>query len=220
MKDIYKLIHFVSPYLVIPILLTGALKWRHISTPFRIYIIGAGLSVAITLLKSYVASSLGFYLSALLGVTVYGYLFHILLRSIINVNYIWISVAFIWLIIGWYSLQHGVAGFQLHLIIPFDIFMITFCGVYTVHYLRTVGSSADSSVFLLVLYLLVEFCVNLFLDMISNFLYAYFSDNLMDLLWKEIIPLYTVCKVIAIVWIIATVRTKLPSLDQMPSFDR
>ncbi|RCR67219.1 hypothetical protein [Larkinella punicea] len=218
MRGILTIIHLITPYLVIPILLAGFIKWKHLPAPFRIFIVGAFLSALISIVKSrFNDSNIGFYLSALFGVTLYGILFHILLRKAINENIIWMCVAFIWAIISWYSFQNGVKGFQLRIIIPFDIFMITFSGIYVIHYLRS-SENLNTSVFFLVLFLLMEFCVNLFLDMISNFLKSYFSDNFMTLLWKEILPVYILLRVAALVLLILSVKPKLPSLDKMPGF--
>lgn len=218
MKELIRVIHLIAPYLVIPILMAGFYKWSQLRTPFRIYIIGAVLSTVVTLLRAYIQDkNVSFYISALLGVTIYGCLFHSILRKVIYIQAIWVCVACIWIIIGWYSIQHGITNFQLRIIIPFDLFMITFSGIYIVNSLNAVRI-INSSVFFLVLYLLMEFCVNLFLDMISNFLYAYFSNQFMFLLWNEILPIYTVVKISLIIWIILSVKPKTPSLDKMPAF--
>ncbi|GAB3993396.1 hypothetical protein GCM10028807_28510 [Spirosoma daeguense] len=215
-----QIIQELGNYLVIPFLLASFYKWRDLEMPFRIYILTACVMILLALVRSKVAMGhAGFYISALLGVTVYGGIFHIILKRVIDTRIIWGAAAIIWVIVGWYMIRNGVQGFQLFVIIPYDLFMITFCSIYILHCLQK-PDPMNSAVFLLILYLLIEFFVNLFLDVISNFLKSYLSDSFMTLLWKGILPVYNVFRCLAINWIILSVKPKLPSLDKIPVFEK
>ena len=209
----------IGPYTVIPILLACLYQWQNLTLPFRIYTVGIVLVAILSVLRAvFGPSNAWFFINAFLGVTLYGYLLHVILTNRIDTRIIWACVAVIWAIIGWYTLHTDVQKLQLWFIIPYDVFMITFCMLYVVNSLRN-PQQLHPAVLYLMLYLLMEFFVNLFLDMVSNFLKFYFSDNFMALLWKKMLPVYNLLRLSVIIWIILSVKPKLPSLDKMPRFE-
>ncbi len=219
MESFLTFLQKTGPYMVIPILLVCLYQWRNLPLPFRIYAVGVALVATLSVLRAVFGPSNGwFFVSAFFGVTLYGYLFHVVLTKRIDRRIVWVCVVVIWAIIGWYVLQQGVQKFQLWIIIPYDLFMITFCMIYVVSSLRN-PQQLNPAVLYLMLYLLMEFFVNLFLDMMSNFLKFYFSDNFMSLLWKKMLPVYNLLRLSLILWIVLSIKPKRPSLDKMPRFD-
>lgn len=222
MTSFFALLNQMKHFLVVPVLLAGFYQWKHLPTPLRLFIAGACLSASIGLLRAQTdIGAAGFYISAIAGVAIYGWIFKDILHSIIDTRIIWVCIALIWSCLGWYAFNEGVKTFQLWVIIPYDLFMILFCLIYVNYCLRNPRHLfMHRSVFYLMLYLLMEFFVNLFLDIMSNFLKSYLSDRFMTMLWQEVLPVYNILRLSVLILIILTVRKKIPSLDKMPDFVR
>jgi hypothetical protein len=218
-QNIFDQLARISSYLWYLPILAGAWQWRHLDATFRLYVIGSVCSVfLVTLLAQLQLRNVAYYCMPLLGSVIFGMIFRNLLKHIVQPKLIAGLSVLIWIVVWIYMITYGVQEFQLRSTIPYDVIMMTLSGIYITDRLRN-SSHINEPLFYLILVLLIDFCVNLFIDVMSNFLTAYFSDNFMDLLWDKIIPAYNLIKIICLIAIIFSVRPKLPSLDQMPEFE-
>ncbi|WP_420150444.1 hypothetical protein [Spirosoma sp.] len=220
MNEFFRQLTQLNSYLWILPVVVGLFRWNRLTFPLKVYVIGAACSTLIVYLCLYLKlRNLAFYCMPLLGSVIFGLMFQDLLKNVVHPTLIRALVACIWVSIISYILKYSIHDFQLRVTIPYDIIMLLFSVIYLVHRLKYSSVIADS-LFYIVLIFFVDFAVNLFLDLMSNYLKTYFSDNFMHLLWNKILPVFNLIKISLLSITFWSVKPKLPSLDKIPSFEK
>ncbi len=206
----------IGPYVGYLPILIGVWRWKYLGLPFRIFVVilcvGSLLGLSSLVLQN---ANFLFYLNALLNSALYGYFFQQVLKTIVNPKTIWGAVTILWVLIGGYIFQNDIRQFQNQILIVFDVFMLTFCGIYLSHCLTTV-IKVKKPLFFLHLVLFVNFGFVLFVDSISVFLYRYFSNSFFDLLWVNIIPAVNIVKFILYSTILWVAKSRQFNFEKIP----
>jgi len=219
MKEILNSIYRIAPYLAFLPVILGLFRWKYLDTSLRIFMVIITISGGLGLLSVHTKdTNFLYYINALVSVSLYGLFFEVLLKNIVARKVIWGAVALMWVIIGGFIFKNGIHLFQTQVFIPFDLMMIAGCGYYLVHYLKTVIKAKDAT-FFLILTLFVNFCFVFFIDLVSTFLYLYFSNNFFNILWGVAIPLVNLLKISAFCLVFLLARYQPKWLDKIPDLD-